>query len=645
MKLSRRILGLVVVMLMLVAMVPAVSAAEETPVTYGAAIGLGTDAVQNGQYLAYGDNTWFVMDNSLTTTDEKGLSLISDKIVEKIQFNKGGLSNDWATSDAKAWIAAYAEDTFSAAELAGIMATSKDATAGSYFGANWSKDALAGEKLFFLSAAEVYQYFYDDVNGLVSSLDGVNQGWWIRSAYTDRDILGGIVSDSGYVGAPGVSAAWGARPAFNIAESSVAISSAAVGGKQSGAVGADALIAVVESTSNTAKLTVISDAYASFNAVIGDGSGTIEQTIDYTSWTLPIQYSGALTGANEFVSVLITNQTGSAVYYGHIANNSESGTVEVNMPAGLSGKYTVHVLAEQVNGDNATDFGSALVSADIVISDGISRVDSWGLILEGDIRADFLMELDPSVISDASASVKVTVDDKTNTYKVSDLTANENGLYLVSANVAAAQMTEDICIQAVTSQAEGNIYRYSVRSYGEYILANNNDENVLNLVKAMLNYGGKAQEYFQYNIGVMADDGIYIGTNDIPYVENLAATKSGSSENVTYYGSSLVHEHMTSLRFYFKSTDEAINKVTFSTAGNADMTVYKTGDLYYVEISDIAPQNLCNDITVTVDGFSVTYSPFHYIHRMYFRDTTNASLRDLMYAMYNYYYYANQYLA
>ncbi len=652
MKQCRRLLSLVICVVMVLSILPAAAAAgtEET-VTYGTSIGMGVSAVQDGQTIVYGNDAaqWLVLNNSFTTTDEAGIALLAKNIIDaNIAFNKGGLDNAWENSDAKVWNAEYAASAFSAGELAGIMDTTKAEQAGAYFGANWSKDALAAEKLFFLSAAEIEAYFGNSIDGLIAEVDGVNDGWWLRSAYTDRDIYGGIVSDSGFVGYPHIAATWGARPAFNISADKVVMTSAAVGGKVSGTVGADALSVVGETSANTWKLTVADEAHSAFTATIGDGSA-IKQSIGYASWVLPVSYSGAVAGTNEYVSVVICNQNNTPVYYGHIAENSASGTVNVNMPEGLSGKYTIHVFAEQCNGDNVTDFGSAMISAEIEIDDGMSSVNSWGLVLQGDIRADFMMALSESVISDADAYIQVEVDGVATKTMVSSLTADEKGLYKISANVAAAQMTEDIMIQVVTSDAVGSQFLYSVRKYGDYILANNTDEKTCNLVKAMLNYGGKAQEYFSYNLGALADSGISIVEQEVPHEENVVAKKEGSSDKVKYYGASLIHEHQTSLRFYFTSTDDAIADVTFAASSNgevidSDMNVTKVGDKYFVEIVDIAPNKLCDEITISADGFSVTYSPFYYIHRMYYRETSSDTLRDMMKAMYNYYYYAVAYL-
>lgn len=646
MKRNRRMLSLVMVFCMLIAWMPALSA-DEVETSYDVAIGVGADAIQDRNTFVYAGQEWIVLDSTAMTNGDAGIAVISKDIADaNIAFHKGGLDNAWANSAAKTWLTSYADNNFSAEERSFIVDTTKAESAGTYFGHNWSKDALAGEKLFFLSAAEVEQYFVNgSSNGLIASYNGKADGWWLRSAYTDRDIMAGIVSDSGFVGYPHVAATWGARPAFNIADSSIVLSSAAVGGKISGDVGANALTAVGSSSSNVIKLTLADSAHSNFTATLG---GNLNQTIGYDSWVLPVTFSGAVAGENEYVSMLICDQTGASVYYGHIAN-SASGSVDVNMPVGLSGKYTVYVFAEKCNGDNATDFASIPISAEINVDDGMAKVEEWGLALQGDIRADFFMSFSDTVLADPDAYVSVTVKNATKNYKISDLEINNKGFYVVSTNVAAAQMTDIISIQTCANEIEGSVYKYTVRMYGDYIMENHFDEKVIDLVKAMLNYGGKAQDYFGYNVTDKADNGISIDKMEIPKYDNVAAEKVGSSSKVKYYGSSLVHEHQTSLRFYFVSTDADIASVTFN-ASLADGTsvnnlvVHKNGTMYYVEITDIAPNKLCNDITISVDGFSVTYSPFDYMHRMFYKTSSSTVMREMMSAMYNYYYYAAEYL-
>lgn len=62
-------------------------------------------------------------------------------------------------------------------------------------------------------------------------------------------------------------------------------------------------------------------------------------------------------------------------------------------------------------------------------------------------------------------------------------------------------------------------------------------------------------------------------------------------------------------------------------------------------INNISPSDLGEDITISVVGLSVTYSPFIYMHRMYYKEGSKRVLRDMMQAMYDYHLYAVAYLA
>ena len=75
--------------------------------------------------------------------------------------------------------------------------------------------------------------------------------------------------------------------------------------------------------------------------------------------TVTLNYSGATTGANEYISVIIADNNG-AQYYGRVAQpTAESGTVEIKIPSDIApGDYTLKVFNEQYNGDYKTDYAS-----------------------------------------------------------------------------------------------------------------------------------------------------------------------------------------------------------------------------------------------------------------------------------------------
>lgn len=77
----------------------------------------------------------------------------------------------------------------------------------------------------------------------------------------------------------------------------------------------------------------------------------------YSSWTVPVTFSGGGTAVNDYVSAILCDANGNALYYGTVANATASGTQDMAMPAGLAaGTYTLKVFSEQRNGDKATDY-------------------------------------------------------------------------------------------------------------------------------------------------------------------------------------------------------------------------------------------------------------------------------------------------
>ena len=82
-----------------------------------------------------------------------------------------------------------------------------------------------------------------------------------------------------------------------------------------------------------------------------------------------VGYSGARKGSNEYVSVIIADAQGQNLYYGRIAEDSESGEAAVAVPYSLPvGKYTLKVYSEQYNGDYRTDYAGNFVELPISVT-------------------------------------------------------------------------------------------------------------------------------------------------------------------------------------------------------------------------------------------------------------------------------------
>ena len=256
---------------------------------------------------------------------------------------------------------------------------------------------------------------------------------------------------------------------------------------------------------------------------------------------------------------------------------------------------------------------------------GTNPVNKWGLILGDNIGVQFQMNVNPEDV------VTFTV----NGNAVS--AAQNNNTYTI--NLAAAQMTDEIVVY-INGVAHDKTY--SVRDYADIILAGTYGELTKNLVKSMLIYGGAAQSYFKYNTDDLASE--EASSVDVPTTgDEIQIT--GDVSGIAFYGASLVHRNRTAVRFYFRGD---VSGLTFY-VGEQERQVEAKGNLYYIEVADINPQDIGNTIEVSVtngtDTLTVGYSPLIYIIRMYNKADSTAENKALVRALYGYYLAAAEYAA
>ena len=260
------------------------------------------------------------------------------------------------------------------------------------------------------------------------------------------------------------------------------------------------------------------------------------------------------------------------------------------------------------------------------------KVDSWGLVLDDDIVVAFQMLFTDDIQADGDAYVEVSVAAQIKCIPVSQAV---NG---IRVKVAAAQMAEKITLCVVAGDGtQGEKYSYTVKEYADYLLADSSYYAYHTLVKEMLNYGAMAQLYFDYDAENLVNEGITgVATQEVPEsTEELAI--SDNATGVSFCGASLVYRDKIAVRCYFRISDN-IAGCTFTANGNTYTPCLKDG-LYYVELADILPQNLDQQITVTVTDaqggiLTVSYSPMNYIVRMHQKGGETA--KNLLKALYNY---------
>jgi len=257
---------------------------------------------------------------------------------------------------------------------------------------------------------------------------------------------------------------------------------------------------------------------------------------------------------------------------------------------------------------------------------------SQQVFLSDDLAMNFVVE------ADKATTVNVTFNGETVSYDLSTMTADENGKYTLTVNLAAAQMTEQIQVRFVNSGVVTLENTYSVRSYAQAVLEGNYPEKTKNLVKWMLNYGAKAQLHFDVNTDDLANAGYELAETALP-TEYDSLSVSGSVSGLRFYGASLVFKNKIAVRFYFTGSVEGVSFGGYE-------PVQKDG-MYYVEVAGINPQQYSELITLTAtkggEALSVSYSPLNYIIRM--SQNGSASLKALLNALYGYHAAAVRYVS
>ena len=325
---------------------------------------LGTDALNktvntvSAPTVYFGKNqenkpaAWRVIgyDGSGVAGAQGDMTLLAAGAMGVIPFADIILYNEYAPSNLKTAIDALAEK-LTTEENAAVK--KRALTSGSYNGEN--TDCVAGGQVdnavfWPLSTKEAIA-----VNNDLRALDPahpnwVTSSWWLRSPGS-KTFYVAIVSSDGSVQYSGFSIRKKnnhrtVRPAFNLNLNSVLFASAAVGGKPDGG-----LTAVPEYSGNEWKLTLL-DSSRSFAV-------TKKTAVAAPDDTVTLNYKGATTGINEYISAIIADSSG-AQYYGRVAQpTAESGTVEIKIPSDLApGSYTLKVFSEQYNGDDNTDYAS-----------------------------------------------------------------------------------------------------------------------------------------------------------------------------------------------------------------------------------------------------------------------------------------------
>ena len=282
------------------------------------------------------------------------------------------------------------------------------------------------------------------------------------------------------------------------------------------------------------------------------------------------------------------------------------------------------------------------------------------ITLKDNIDVNYYMEMSDSVFEhDAYLEFKIGGQTyKLNAYDAAEVNENGKILYKFSCPVNAAQMSDTIETRIVIDNNTEQEYSYSVKEYATELLSKSNEypAETVKLVKALLNYGTAAQNFFKYNTdkpanGILSDADKAVDAADFDAYKAVikADSANGQNDGLSYYGSSLICKSEMTVRHYFiLDNGSDINNYKFSYIDadgyEVSLTPKKASDggVYCVDISGIMACSLNKNYVCRVTGMDssqiieLDYGPLSYAYSVANSKDSSKELKNLMNALYMY---------
>lgn len=249
--------------------------------------------------------------------------------------------------------------------------------------------------------------------------------------------------------------------------------------------------------------------------------------------------------------------------------------------------------------------------------------------------------------TDYNPSEKATVTIGEETFSVEGTSTEVLGYttYKFVVRLAPYQMSSDVVLNI---ESEGLNSKYSVKQYCKEVYdSNNSSAELKNLVKALLNYGAAAQEYFDYAKYNLANS--YLNEAD-KVLSTTSISESykhqvidDKSDDIKAYSATIEILTETTMRIYFVEKDGgSFDGYKAYVNGNplSDSAIKEKDGRHYVEITGIHPQEFNDVYTVKLaksetEYVSVEYSVLTYCYSK--QNSTNESLRDFALSLFDYY--------
>ena len=251
----------------------------------------------------------------------------------------------------------------------------------------------------------------------------------------------------------------------------------------------------------------------------------------------------------------------------------------------------------------------------------------------------------------AGQTKQVTVEDAAHT-NIMDVDGQSIPVLVFELELWTKQMTDDVTFHMVINGENGTSKTYSVRSYADRVLAGKYSNKEKAMVRAMLNYGGYAQNYFNYNSDTLANSNIFDETDDPvhsadPDMSSYAYTLTVAEDTKGFDLKQATLRFGTDIQlvyFYELAEGKSNDNYIFELVGSNKTIEFGYDDQYKmntVTVRHIMPYELDQmfPLKVTPVGESepvtmISYGPFSYCKAKIEHGST--AIKNLCKALYHY---------
>jgi len=279
--------------------------------------------------------------------------------------------------------------------------------------------------------------------------------------------------------------------------------------------------------------------------------------------------------------------------------------------------------------------------------------------MAGDVALNFYVVLSEDMRADEGAYMVFTVAGKTQVVPLSETTTDVESDGSISnkfsCKLAAKQMSDTVVAQMYTSDGTpvGEAKSYTIRRYCDAVIsaysADSRYTDLVELMRAMLNYGAASQLLFNYNTGDLANSALTDTTLPVlteAMMNPYAPVITDNDDGISLSSLSLLFESTTKVRFYFTlDGSKSIDAYTFLVDGVEVEPRQDSSGEWYVDKTDIAAKNLDKMATVQVGNLTATGCGLSYVRQVAIRypHLFNQITIDAVRALYGYAMAANAY--